>query len=94
MMDMETVRQYLSNLYENYKVDIKSANSHYQAKCLGAMEASLVILGVLQAGTPFVYQKKNPISFKLFWLIPISIPRTESYPELILRLVDETINSK
>jgi hypothetical protein len=93
MMDMETVRQYLSNLHENYKVDVYNANTMYKAKCLGAMESLLVVLGVLQPGVPFEFKKK-PLSFKLFWLIPVSIPRKEGYPEMILRLAEETINSK
>lgn len=92
MMDMENVKQYLSNIYENYLVDTKDyAPLAYRAKCLGAMEGLLVVLGILKPGVPFNYQTMKS-TFNLFWLIPITFSSKESYPQLILRLTRETLN--
>jgi hypothetical protein len=91
MMDMETSKQYLSNLYENFLLENKQyLPLAYRAKCLGAMEAILVILGVLTPGVPHIYQTV-PFKFKLFWLIPITLPSKEGYQEYILRLAAQTL---
>lgn len=88
---MENTKQYLSNLYENYLLDSKDyLPLAYKAKCLGAMEAILVILGVITPGTPFIYQK-IPFTFKFLWLIPLNLHSKERYPEMILRLTAETL---
>lgn len=93
-MDTKNIRQYLSNIYENYLIDTKehvNTTTTYKAKCLGAMEALLVVLGTLNAGTPFQYQEKTKI-VKLFWIFPFTYKKSESYPEHILRLTKETLN--
>ena len=87
---MENTKQYLNNIYENYLLDKKYANSAYHGKCLGAMEAILVILGTLRPGTPFQYQECTN-TFNLFWIFPIKYKKKESYPEHILRLTSQTL---
>lgn len=88
----ENIKQYLRNLYENYKYEITAFTSNtYKAKYLGAMEATLVILGKLKPGHPFDYEK-HIISFRLLWLFPIKFSIKESYTHLILRLTKETIS--
>jgi len=91
---MDNVKQFLSNIYENYLLDTKSyVHTGYKMKCLGAMEALLVLMGVLGAGIPLDYQK-NKTKFYFLWLIPVPITRKETYEELILRLTYETLNKE
>jgi len=91
---MDNVRQYLSNLYENYMLDTKSfVHSGFKMKCLGAMEAMLVVLGVIGAGCPLEYKETKTL-FCFLWFFQIPITRKESYEEHILRLTYETLNKE
>lgn len=92
MYEKEQIEQYLSNLYENFILDSRQGVSKlYRAKCLGAMETLLIILGKLEIGSPYEY-KSFPYQFKLFWLIPISLSTKENYTEFILRKTKEALN--
>jgi hypothetical protein len=92
MIEINNVKEYLKNLYENYMLDSKGyLPKQYSTKCLGAMEAMLVVLGKLEPGVPFDFQPV-PFHFKLFWFIPIILPSKEGYPQFILRLTEETIS--
>lgn len=96
-MEINKIKQYLSNIHENYLNDIKDKKQYihilYHGKCLGAMEAILVVLGILQPGTPFHYQETTS-TFKLFWVFPIKLIKKESYSEHILRLTKETLKQQ
>lgn len=92
MCIMDNIKEYLKNLYKNYLVETREfVWPSYKSKCLGSMEALLVVLGVLGAGQPFQFQTIED-TFFLFWVIPIKYNRTEGYEEHILRLVYETLN--
>lgn len=87
----ENVVKILKNIYQNYLVDIKGdVHRCYKAKCLGAMEALLIVLGKLPAGQPFEYRSTKR-TFWLLWYIPITHHSEETYEEIILRLVRETL---
>lgn len=78
----------LKNLYSSYifrtrhksKVNLSTTD---KLRWLGGMEAYLIELNVLQSGIPFHY-KKIPRTIVFF-----TIPRKETYEELILRNVNE-----
>lgn len=87
----ENVNRYLKNIYQNYLVDIKGdVHKCYKAKCLGAMEALLIVLGKLPAGQPFEYRSTER-TFWLLWSIPITFQSKETYEEHIIRLVVEKL---
>jgi hypothetical protein len=91
---MEKITEYLTNIYDNYMFeDQANMGITYKAKCLGAMEALLVILGVLKAGQPLNYVEIEK-KFLILWLFPYKYKRKEKYPEHILRLVNETLKKK
>jgi len=88
----ENVNRFLKNIYQNYLIDIKGdVHKCYKAKCLGAMEALLIVLGELSAGQPFEYRSVKRTSMVL-WSIPVTYHSKETYEELILRLVSKTLN--
>jgi hypothetical protein len=87
----QNVNKYLKNIYQNYLFDIKgNVDKFYKAKCLGAMEALLIVLGKLPAGQPFEYRTTKE-TFWLLWCFPITFNSKETYEQHILRIVVETL---
>lgn len=74
-------------------LDRKYLNNGERMRHLGGMEAIMIIIGVMSLTESFDYQN-DPIKFKLFWLIPISIPNKENYEQFILRKTYETIKNE
>lgn len=87
----QKIKDYLHNLYENYLLDRENyIDRCYKAKCLGAMETLLVLLGIIRIGVPYEYRRtKRKAKFLFFW--NINIPSRETYEEHILRLAYETL---
>ena len=83
----------LENLYTNFMLDRKYLGGGARMRHLGGMEAIMILIGVLSLTEPFEYQN-DPIKFKLFWLIPVSIPNRENYEQFILRKAYETIKNE
>lgn len=83
----------LENLYTNFMLDRKYLSNAKRMRHLGGMEALLILVGALSLTETFNY-KNEPITFKLFWLIPVSIPNKENYEQFILRIAYETIQNE
>ena len=91
-MNKENVLEYLKNLKVNYlskKKGDRFLPPMYKAKCIGAMEALLIVLDELNKYEVFQYNKITIHSKFLF--CEFTRTRKETHEELILRLVDETL---
>lgn len=93
-MENKIIIDYLKNLKENYLRQKKNERlaPRYKAKCLGAMEVLLILLGGLSRFECFEYKEVQVESKILFWTFKHS--EIESHEEFILRKVDETLNNQ
>lgn len=87
-MDMNDTLNHLKNLAKVYVARYFQLSSNDKQRWLGGMEAYLIELGKISAGTlSFDFLK---IKAKIFGFIPYT--REENYEEYIFRLVNEVIN--
>lgn len=94
-MGKNKVLDYLSNLRDNYlrkKEEYVILNSIYQAKCIGAMEALLIVLGGLSPYEYYEYKTKTINVNLIFWKFQYTI--RETHEEFVLRIVDETLTKQ
>lgn len=89
-MEGKTVAEYLNNLKENYlrqKKEDRFLPPMYKAKCIGAMEALLIVLGGLSKYEVYDYKTKEVNVNLIFW--KFTRTRRETHEEYVLRKVDE-----
>ena len=83
-------KAYLSNVFEAYKSrENRSTNSHQKYRLLGAIEATLIFLGVFKPGAAFEYKV---VKEKRCWWFGY-YDRKETYPELIVRYTEKFLKN-
>lgn len=88
------LKKYLANVLAEARGCRDKGFIRTEARCLGAIECTLVVLGVLDAGQPIPY-KHLPCrkwSWRRFRMVPAA--RQETYREFIYRLAGEVLCKK
>lgn len=88
-MTNQELTQYVQDTLDAYRIRRKTGGlpMHEKYRYLGALEASLIVAGVLTPGVPVKYGMKDEITWNLFFVLRRT--RQETYSELIERLAAE-----